>query len=222
MTDTSNALATIQQQVAALAAPDATMAQIEAQMATLWNDAEARGDQNAIAYLQAAWNQTTMLAQSTSAANAVATAALQAAVEIAESIPELVQQSFEDGVEYAQEGIYDSLVNGYNGELYMEEPADEIIEMLTFELRGGAYEGVKATEICTYEDVEGFAQYIAGHTPPLGSDLARKVCEFLADFGAEYRRVVEAQSAAAHLRRAEFMQQLAIDEGPAAGDTDAA
>lgn len=215
MTNPQSALAVIQEKVAALAAPDATMQQIEAQMAGLWNDAEARGDERAIAYLQAAWNHTTMLAQSTSAANAVATAALQAAVEIADSIPDLVEQSFEDGVECAQEGIYESLVNGYNGELYMEEPADEIMETLTFELRRGTFDGPKASDLCTYEDAEQFANYIGGHTPPLGTDLARKVCEFLRDFGAEYRRIIEAQSVEAHARRAELLQQLAENDDAA-------
>ena len=91
MTNPNTSLATIKEKVAALAAPDATLADIGNNLGYLWDQAAKNNDDIAKEYLSAAWERTQALAVNTSAANAVATAALETAVEIAEQHADLIR-----------------------------------------------------------------------------------------------------------------------------------
>lgn len=199
LSDSQNALTVLQQQVTALAAPDATMNDIGAQLGALWDAAEAADDDRAKAYLSAAWEKTQALAQTTTAANAIAAAALEtaqqfavaatAAEQRADLAVEQLETVYEDAYSDAVDGVMDQLVNGYNGEIYLEEPGHEVFNVLEYEYQRGRDDAASLQKLVYEDDCDVFLCYIAGRTRPMPGALAEKVARFIHEFSVEYRRL---------------------------------
>ncbi|MBK9122786.1 MAG: hypothetical protein IPM16_06650 [Chloroflexi bacterium] len=99
-----------------------------------------------------------------------------------------MEESYEQGIADAEEMIFEDLHSGYGDQIYFDDPASEILDVLTYELSHGSTHYVDARDRCTEDDVTAFALYLAGRTPQMTGDLAAMVCDFIAKFGAEYRR----------------------------------
>lgn len=222
MSNNQSAIEVIKQQVSALADPTASFQQIEAGLGDLWNAAEARGDQETIGFLQVVWDNTVALANNNNAANNVAAAALQTAVEMAEtavqaqqellevqeSIPELTQEAFEEGAEYGQEAVMESILNSYNGEVYFEYPGEEVLVVLKYEIERTLPDGAKVKVACSEDAASNFVRYIGGHTPPMGPAIAQRVAEMIAEFGQLYDAEIDRQYNEAQAKREAFFAEL--------------
>lgn len=218
----SAAIDVISQQVKALADPAATFQQIESGLGELWYAADARGDQQTKDYLQNVWQKTQELAGNNTAANNVAAAALQTAVEMAEqvvktqqellevqeSISDLTQEAFEEGAEYGQEAVMESILNSYNGEVYFEYPGEEVVVVLKYEIERTLPDGAKVKDPCSEDAASNFVRYLGGHTTPMGPAIAQRVAEMITEFGALYDAEIERQYNEAQAKREAFMRDL--------------
>lgn len=198
-TQNENSLATLQQQVTALADPAATLQAVADGLGAIWNDANARGDQQAIQFLDNVWARTNELANNATVSTAVARAALETAQQMSKDVADLQEQV--DGIDGiydiaytdAYEGLMEQISNGYYGELYFSEPGADVFNVLTFDYITEREDGADVGALCTIEECETFMQYLAGNTILTSAILAEKVARFIREFNTQYHPLLEAE-----------------------------
>lgn len=237
MTDTTTALATIQEKVAALAAPDATLADIGNNLGYLWDQAAKTGDEIAQQYLAVAWERTQALATNTSAANAVATAALETAVQIAEQHAELVTAlAHRDGdhelvrevLDEMEQDLIEMIYSGCEyGAIHSDNPGEAAVE-------SGRWGDMQP------EDLEDFMHILLGDSDELPTEMYESFAEYInlmlpaarqywAESRPEWAKVAPRQRFTAYatsndeeyidavIARREAAAEAADDEKPAGG-----
>jgi hypothetical protein len=170
-------IAALRQQVTGLANPQSSLDAIGAEFGKLWDRADQANDAEAKHYLELTWQKAQELATSTSAAQAVANAALQTAVEIAGEHAQLVQAIqdpyftehplVEELVQSVRDDLEEYLAYGamYGG-IMDETPGDTAAE-------NGHIPDIPAC------DLDDFLHIVYGDSQELPDDMYRELAEFI-------------------------------------------